>query len=214
MTTKRKGRNQGGRKESRKRSRRASGVRSDPGSMVAYRGPIIPRSFSAGTDTFTTPIIETYIARGDGVGVLSTYDGATDAYGFGSNPVSTGSFSYLALAFAEYRTVAMRVEFVPDNMYQTASATKMIVIVCDRSNSLSLLASYTAAASYPNHKTNTFQKKWSFTARMAQIEESVFTPVGAPVSYYVIKWYCAGLATTTTYGRWIVTRTIEFRGRK
>lgn len=212
MTTKRKSRNQGNRKVARKRTRGASG--GDVGGMTAYRGPIIPRSFSAGTDTYTTAIIETYTARGDVSGVLSAYDGASDVYGFGSNPVATGSFSYLALAFSEYRTVAMRVEYVPDNVYQVTNATKMIIVVCDRANSLTLLASYPAAVSYSNHKTNTFQKKWSYTARMANIEESVFTPVGSPVSYYVIKWYSAGLTASTTYGRWIVTRTVEFRGRK
>ncbi len=120
---------------------------------------------------------------------------------------------YVALAFREYRILGLQVEFIPNNQYQTGSVTVPIYLVKDRSDTTTALTSYSGAVAYPSCLKKTLQEKWRISVKMQQLEEAGFTPVATPVNLYCIKSYLLGAAATTTFGRVIVTRLVQFRGR-
>lgn len=212
MTNKRKNRARS--KGTNKRPKGSRGASSSANSVgpsstvVRYNGPLFGPGAHDATDTYCGSFISeaafTTSGGGDYTTIFTPYWTAAP---------SSAQAGYIALAFREYRILALKVEFVPNNRYQVAAVTTPIYLVKDRSDTTTALTSYSGAVAYPSCVKKTLQEKWSVSIKMQQLEEAGFVPNSTASNCYCIKAYLVGAAATTTFGRIIVTRLVQFRGR-
>jgi hypothetical protein len=172
-------------------------------SANSYRGPALPRwAFSA---NHSTELILT-----DNVDLASTAGGAiADVYG--NSPTGAPNWADTNTVWGEYRTLAITVEFYPNNRYSKTTTTCVpIAVVVDRRASTAL-ASYDSATSHESCRLLSLEDPWRQTIKMTGSEESQFVAVSAPNSSSWVKLYASGLTVSTTYGKVFIKYLVQFR---
>jgi len=146
----------------------------------------------------------------DNVDLASTVGGViADVYG--SSPAGAPNWGDTNSVWGEYRTLAVTVEFRPNNRYSKTTTTCVpIAVVTDRRNATAL-ASYDNATSRESCRLLDLEDPWSQVLKMDGSEEAQFVAVSGPLSFYWIKLFATGLTVSTTYGKVFVKYLVQFR---
>lgn len=193
-------------KKSKKGSRKASseqGPRELASSAQRFVGPFDGRWRHFANHTTTLMLT-------DQVDLASTAGGAiADVYG--NSPTGSPNWADTNTVWGEFRTLAMRVRFLPNNRYSktTTTCVPMVAIVDRRASTA--LASYDAGVSHESHRLVSLEDPWTMEVFMEGSEESQFQAVSGPVSVSWIKLYATGLTVSTTYGKVFVDYLVQFR---
>lgn len=173
--------------------------------VIAYNGPVITKK--------DKEQIDTYVVVLKLVGNLSSTAGGGIAQTFSSNPSGAGDWSSLAAVWEEYRVLAMRLRFRPDNRYsKTTTICRPGYVVVDRGTSAAL-ASIQAAANHESAKEVDLEDPWSIEAHMSNSNESSFIAVASPIALIWFKLWFDSLTASTEYGIYELSWRVQFRGR-
>lgn len=174
-----------------------------PVSAQRYIGSAVPRwAFQA---NHTTEMILT-----DNADLASTA-GGTIADIFGNAPTGAPNWADTNTVWGEYRTLAMTVEFYPNNRYSKTTTTCVpLAVVVDR-RAATALSSYDNATSRESCRLLSLEDPWRQVVKMEGSEESQFVAVSGPTSSNWIKLYATGLTVSTTYGKIFVKYLVQFR---
>jgi len=172
-------------------------------SAQAYRGPAVPRwAFQA---NHTTEMVLT-----DNSDLASTAGGAI-ATVFGSGPSGCPNWADTNTVWGEYRTLAMTVEYYPNNRYSKTTTTCVpLAVLVDRRNSTAL-TSYDNATSHEACRLLSLEDPWRQSIKMEGTEEAAFSAVSGPNDFFWVKLYATGLTVSTTYGKIFVKYLVQFR---
>jgi hypothetical protein len=131
-------------------------------------------------------------------------------------PTGSPDWTSCQALYAEYRILAMSIQFVPNitggNVAATAYAP--FYVIWDANPTATPLASYAAATNYPISKYKSINQPWLMSHRMYGVEESTFVPVTSSIADYAFRTYATGLTNSTSYGRYVIRWKTQFRGRQ
>lgn len=172
-------------------------------SAQSYRGPAVPRWAFSANHTDTMLLV-------DNVDLASTAGGAiADVYG--NSPSGAPNWADMNTVWGEYRTLAMTIEFYPNNRYSKTTTTCVpLAVVVDRRNATAY-ASYDAATSHETARLRSLEDPWRVEIKMDGSEESQFIAVSGPTSSNWLKLYASGLTISTTYGKVFIKYLVQFR---
>lgn len=130
-------------------------------------------------------------------------------------PTGSPDWASAQALFAEYRVLAMSVDFIPniDGGNVAATLYAPYYVVWDATSAAVPLASYTAAVNYPISKHFALNRPWSLSHKMTGVEEATFVALSSVVVDYTFKTFATGLTASTPYGRLLVRWKVQFRGR-
>jgi hypothetical protein len=190
-----------------KKSGKSKGGKEElPTSAIVYRGPVQVRKGKEDADLVTTVLNYTTFVYSDSSGKF--------VYVWGNAPVNGQDWASLAASYAEYRTLAMKLDYFPANRYsKITTACTPIGVVVDRA-SATVLSTYLAAVGSSSFRMESLEDPWSRTVHMSGVEEAEFLSTSAATDLVWIKTYGELNATTSLYGLVVVTYRVQFRGRK
>lgn len=130
-------------------------------------------------------------------------------------PNNSPDWTSAAAIFAEYRVLAMTVNFIPNIQGGNVAAIAYapLYVVWD-TGGVTALASYAAASNFPVTHFRALNQPWAITHKMNGVEEGLFVIVSSPVVDYSFKLFATGLTAVTNYGRCLVRWHVQFRGRQ
>jgi hypothetical protein len=154
------------------------------------------------------------------VDLLADGPAATTAGGvltdvFADYPTGSPDWTNVSATFAEYRVLALRVQFIP-NATGAVFGTLLyspVYVVWDASSSLTALTSYANAVNYAVFSAKSLNEPWIVSHKMDGIEESAFVATSSPIVDYSFKVYADTLTASTSYGRFVTHFKCQFRGR-
>jgi hypothetical protein len=177
-------------------------------SQLSYNGPyLIPGSREQNT-LYTLELKSVLSLTSDVSGVInSVYDNNQSGY---------LDWSSIDALWDEYRPLALRVSYEPNNRYsKTTTVTVPIYCVIDR-DSLGAIASKNAAVQYESCKINCLDDPWSKGVKaigLSGLTTHQFVTTASPAGTFCIKLYATGASNSTIYGDVLVTLLIQVRGR-
>jgi len=193
-----------------------------PADKFVYNGPVVQKNSAQGVKLNTVILVQD--------GALSSSAGGVIApvYPF-QNPSSATDWSTSSGLYDEYRVLAMDFTYYPNstsafNTTQLALAYAPIYCVVDH-DSITALATYTAASNYESLKVFDLAKKFRMTIKMNGLNINVgsdTSPVSTeggfmnvsnpPTTTGSIKLFGTGLSNAAVYGRFILRYRVQFRG--
>jgi hypothetical protein len=186
------------------RTKRGNNRRETSQAATVYRGPIVTSQDKAQQDLHT--VLLRYSAD------LSSDVAGRIAVVIGNSPTLYSGWASWATLYDEYRVLGMELKFYPQNRYsKTTTITRPIFLVTDQDD-VSALTSYIDAEAYASCREHTLDDPFTHTAKMAGVENAVYTTTGTTVNTFCIKMWSDGLSTSTTYGLLISTIRVQFRG--
>jgi len=188
-------------KRSKKRNTRVN-IMDPPSNALMYRGPP------------TTPVEQHVVMDLLVDAPLTSTAGGVIADVIQDYPVSSPDWAGAISIFAEYRVLAMTVQFIPNQTGGNIAATLYapLYLVWDAANTAAL-SSYAAASNYTICRQKSINQQFKLTHYMAGVEESEFVATTAPTVDYAFKFYATGLTASTNYGRTLTRWKCQFRGR-
>lgn len=172
---------------------------------IAYRGP--PRLPRVSQQAHVNTIELTY-----NVVAASTIAGGFNLV-YGNSPSVCSDWTSVASLFDEYRTLSFRIKFVPISLYSQVGIVKAPLMgVIDR-DSFGNLASYDAAQRLESCRLLSWEKQWTITAKMNDIQEATFLNTAAPADNFWIKFFSGGNSVSTQMGYFFFTFLVQFKGR-
>ncbi len=184
------------------RRTRARGVVAPSSSVLRYNGPLQanPEQLAVFDLVYELPLASI---------------GTSIANVFADYPSNSPDWTNCTAMFAEYRVLAMTLQYTPLVEGATIGALlyNVLYIVWDASNATAPLASYTAAANYPTKRLTSLNARAQISHKMTGVEEATFVNTASTVLDYSFKLYADTLTNNTTYGRITITYHTEFRGR-
>jgi len=187
-----------------RRGRKTPGANRNPSSAVLrYVGPLrVPQEELVATDL----IADFPISSSGGVINFTVAD----------VPTSSPDWASLQALYAEYRVLAMKVEFNPIVLGATvgSNAYNVLYIVWDAADAAVALTSYTAAANYPVKTCRALNARQTLSHKMSGTVEASFGLTSATVFDYAFKCYADTLTAAALYGRMTVTWKVQCRGRQ
>jgi hypothetical protein len=207
--------NRGGKNKKKK----GTGIpQADPDS-IRYTGPLSSAAINQGTDVTVAVLKDTSFIQADATGHVTTV--------WDNDPAVALNWSDWAANFAEYRTLAMYIEFEPDNRYNrpTTDNLKSMGCIVNRDGNTLPLAGWSSAVEHPSFRFISPADPWSFdngmkgskahppTWRMDGVEEAGFLSTTAHGPLGAIKLYGDGFTNSLTFGRYVQTWIVQFRYR-
>lgn len=198
-------------KQNKNRKRRSS-TRSrkvnPPASALSYSGPY---SLPGSREQNTLYTIECRSV----LPLTSTVGGVINTV-VDNNPSGYLDWSSIAALWDEYRPLALRVSFKPNNRYsKTTTVTVPLYVVVDR-DSTGVIASKNAAVQYESCSIKNLDDPWSKGAKtigISGLTTTQFITTASPAATYCIKMYADSASNSTTYGDLFITLLIQVRGR-
>lgn len=133
-----------------------------------------------------------------------------------NNPSGYQDWTSIASLWDEYRPLALKVAFKPNNRYsKTTTVTVPIYIVVDR-DSLGAITSKNAAVQYESCSIKTLDDPWTKGAKTIGISGLTTTQwitTASPYGTYCVKTFATGCSNSTNYGDLFITLLIQVRGR-
>jgi hypothetical protein len=155
-------------------------------------------------DTYTMEMIYDQPLSSDGSG--------NNNLTLGNSPASTSNWSNVSAVFDEYRVLAMKLQYRPNEFNGGSVVQAPITSVIDYDTSAALTG-YTLAAQYSSQVEFRGSQNWTRTAYMSGVENSGFVSTGSPGNTFWIKLYTSGNTINTTLGRYVITFVVQFRGK-
>lgn len=146
--------------------------------------------------------------------VVASSAGAVINYTVNANPGGYNDWSSYASDYREYRILATRFHYEPNqNMsYATGLTNSNLISVVDRIDTTAL-TSYSGGFNYASSKVSNTGKSHTRTVKMIGIEDAGFSPTATPVTVWTYKLYADTLTASVNYGRVYTTALVQFRGR-
>lgn len=188
-----------------KGKRRSREARSEPTMATThYMGPLPPLA----EQLVTTSMCEIVAATSNGAGVLNQQ--------FPDNPTLATDFGNFQTVFAEYRVLALTIEYIPSVEGSTINLLlyNPLYVVEDLTSGTVALGSYAVAANYPRQRHCSLSSRMKLTHRMSGVAEATFVSNLTPVINYSFKFYADTLSLNSTYGQFECHWLIQFRGRE
>jgi len=190
------------------RSRRNSNRIAPRADSLSYRGPFsLPGSREQNT-LYTLECRSVLAFSSDVSGNITSV--------INNDPSGYLDWSSVAALWDEYRPLALKVSFKPNNRYsKTVVVTVPLYVVVDR-DSLGALASKNAAVQYESCNIRSLDDPWSKgvkTLGISGLTTTQWITTAAPVGTFCIKTFATGCSNSTTYGDLFVTLLIQVRGR-
>lgn len=188
------------------RARMLASVNPDE-SVVIYRGPsTLPMGASERACITTVLHYGTAAVTSNGSGFA--------AFSLSDDPSGFVDWSHIAAAWDEYRVLALTMNYVPYNQYNTPTATVVssMFTVIDRDDATALTTE-AAALEYESLKVFYLGRPFKRVVKMASIEDASFITTASPVARNWIKGAGSGLTASTSYGKYWLTVLIQCRGR-
>jgi len=131
-------------------------------------------------------------------------------------PTGSPDWTSCQALYAEYRILAMSIQFVPNITGGNVAATNYapFYVIWDANPTAAALASYSAATNYPVSKYKSINQPWIMSHRMYGVEESTFVAVTSSVADYAFRTFATGLTPSIAYGRYVIRWKTQFRGRQ
>jgi len=174
-----------------------------PSSLVTYTGPLFARQ----ENVTTFDLIYDGPVTANSTGVI--------AVAIGDWPISSPDWASVVALYAEYRVLAMTLEFNPIVLGAVIGTQtyNVLYIVWDAQDTATVLTSYTQAANYPAKTCRAINARQRIFHRMSGVQESEFGLTNSPLLDYTFKLYADSLTNNAVYGRITVTYHCQFRGR-
>jgi len=174
-------------------------------SAVIYRGPITPRASKKEVSTHTLCLHQSIALTTTGAGLLNN--------SIGSSPAGVPQWSSLVNVYDEYRTLGLKVKFVPYDRYMTQLASPSLPVyrVVDHDNA-AVLTTIASVTEYESVEMDGSTDPWTKSAEMSDVGEAGFVNTAAPVSMYYIKLFGSGFAASFGVGQLLITYLVQFRG--
>lgn len=130
-------------------------------------------------------------------------------------PTASPDWASCQAIYAEYRILAMTVQFVPNIYGGNVAATLYapFYVVWDATGTAVALASYAAATNYPVSSQRALNAPWTIIHKMDGAVEATFVPTTSAIVDYAFKTFASGLTAATSYGRYVIRWKTQFRGR-
>lgn len=195
-------------KKKRSKSKRSGRAVNPAASALSYHGPYsLPGSREQNT-LYTIECRSVLPLTSDVSGNITTV--------VDNNPSGYLDWTSIAALWDEYRPLALKVSFKPNNRYsKTTTVTVPMYIVTDR-DSVGAIASKNAAVQYESCIIRSLDDPWSKGAKTLGISGLTTTQwitTASPSATYCIKMYATGASNSTTYGDLFITLLIQVRGR-
>jgi len=178
-----------------------------PSKSIVYRGPIRTKAETVNASLHTVTLSLTGT-------VTSDSGGAIVPLAFSSDPTGASNWSSFANCFDEYRTLAMSVQYWPNDRYDPGLTQhqRPIATVVDHNGSAAM-SSYAQAAGFESFEMKSTGDPWGRKAFMNGIGEAEFNNTsGSPADAYYVKLYASNLGISSEYGRYMVLWRVQFRG--
>jgi len=171
-------------------------------SATVYMGPVPQRTAENGIVALLRE--DAVFVSGSGTSFVSILD---------NNPSSADNWTEYSNAWGEYRVLAMRVEYEPVQIVNTAAvAAAPLVHSVVHQPSLSSPGNYGQAFSIGDAKLGNTMRKHVRTWRMSGTAEATYQNTLSPAATSLAFVNSAfGLTTATTYGYAFITYLIQFR---
>lgn len=144
----------------------------------------------------------------------TTTVGGLIGFSFSANPTSLNNWSLWANDWNEYRILAMEVEFVPayEHSFPTNTAIGGLhAMFVDRT---SVIGTPTLSQVLNNEGSvyASINQRLKLIVKATGAEEMSWVPVNSPVTTWVVRGTSTQLSISTTYGNYIISYLVEFRG--
>jgi len=203
----------GRRKNGKKNSRKGSGSNTGPSSSaLAYRGPVRPRNEASGTQVNLFRLSNTATVATSAGGVVGVYY-ANDASG-------VAEWSNFAAVFQEYRVIALSVRYVPrvnlvaDLVSSTVTHGEICWYTARTTAVVTPATTLALAYEFAGSRVRPANRVSSHSWKMAGVEESVWTPVSAPVKRGGVVFTVFEAPASVTIGNVLLDYLVQFRARQ
>lgn len=178
-------------------------------SELHYSGPIHLRS--GGLDRTITRANLCFNSNAQ-----SSAGGKFDGAWLTSQVTSCTDWSAYASVYQEYRVVAMEVRWLNryNSTYTATAAPGFGAMSVWHIPTVPTAVSIDEVVQNSNHKLWNTGQRLTMEWRARGTEEMQFTSTAGSSSHGGIQVYAEGCSASTLYGTWILTFTVEFRGRK
>lgn len=169
--------------------------------LLRYRGPIPERTAEEGIVVTLRSLSS--LATGVGTGFNITID---------NNPNGYDNWTEYSTAWAQYRMLGLRAEFVPVFNVSLATANSgPIISNIVHGLTAPAVTTLTNAFSYGDPKIHHTTKKFIREWRMTTPAEAIWQPTASPgLTSYAFNFFSSGLTTATTYGYIYYTALVQF----
>lgn len=190
-----------------KKERRGANKETSP-STLAYKGPSLP------IGSVRQVKLQSILVHDSGQFVSSS-GGVISGTVVWSNPSGAPTWTNLSSIFDEYRVLACIVRYVPYNGFNKLVATQTCVplfIALDR-DSTATPGTVSIMESYGSCTILDMERSWKFDLfRMSGVRESAFQTTASPVNLGAYVFYGSGFTGSATYGTYLVSYLVQFRG--
>lgn len=133
---------------------------------------------------------------------------------YGCNPASCADWSTASQLYDEFRTLAMRIHFVPTNKYyKGAIVTAPAIMAIDRDD-ITAPTTGNAVIVKESARLVSLEDEFYMTAKMSGSEEGGWLDsFTSTTQHYCIKLYSDGLTASTVYGSMHIQYLVQFRGK-
>jgi hypothetical protein len=192
-------------KKSSRKGRQANRRTNVSESTLVYRGPYsLPR---VGQQAHTDVVELTAVTA-----MNSDSGGGMDLV-INNDPSGYTDWSSYAALWDEYRPLAMKLTFIPNNQYsKTTTICVPLYVVIDR-DSAGALSSKNQAIQYESCKIKSLENRWTYGAKMHGPTGAGWITTAATSPTWWIKSFAVGLTGSTGYGDSIVVLLIQVRGK-
>lgn len=192
----------------RRQNKRLSARRASNRELV-YTGPIHLRS--GGLDSRITRANMCFSSNAS-----SSAGGKFDGAWITSQATSCTDWSSFAAVYQEYRVVAMEVKWLNryNNTYNATAAPGFGAMAVYHIPTIPTATSIDEVVQNSNHKLWNTGRPLTMQWRARGTEEMAWMTTATSSSHGGIQVYAEGASASTLYGCWILTFTVEFRGRK
>jgi len=178
--------------------------------MDRYTGPVILPTTREATLVYPCRFVYTATGASSGSGVISL--------GASSIPNSAQDWASFTALFSEFRTIAVRAEWVPLNVGFSGTTVPVtqgqLVIWKVRGGAAAVPGSLQAAYDNDGAKAYNVGQRFAEEIRMDGTPSANWTATTSPsVATFGIGLYGTGFANSTTYGTWFVDLLVQLRSR-
>jgi len=174
-----------------------------PASATLYAGPVPQRTAENGIVALLRE--DAIFSTGSGTNFVSVLD---------NNPSGADNWTEYSNSWGEYRVLAMRVEYEPVQVVNTAAVTAAPLVhsVLHQASLPSSPSNYGQAFSLGDAKLGNTMRKFVRVWRMSGTAEATYQNTLAPAATSLTVTSSAfGLTTATTYGYAFITYLVQFR---
>jgi len=204
-----KSKNKGKGRSSRGKQNGNRGQASD--AIVHYRGPVVPRGTPAALHIEVVRLVYYGAANSSAAGTLIG--------NFGNAPGATSDWSVYSGLYTQYRTLALRVKWIPNSMgFPSAGVSQIqapIILWVYRgpSSAFSYPSSYATAYDNDGARVVNTSRTFTNTVRMDGTPDSDWQTTAAPTVTFQLGYFAAGLDVSVNYGAFFCDFLVQFRGR-